>query len=497
MIYDLIETLIDYGLKKELIVEDDIIYFRNRILAYLKLDSLKDGKVVDLSLEELLDKFDDWAVENNIISDTITERDMFDTELMTILVDRPSSISKKFNELYKKDHKLATDYFYKYSIDTNYIRKYRVDRDLKWERKSDKYGSLIITINLSKPEKDPKEIERQKTLPKSNYPLCALCKENEGYLGRLNHPARGNIRLIPLKLNEEDFYLQYSPYSYYNEHCIALSSEHKPMIIDESTIIKLLDFVEYLPHYFVGSNADLPIVGGSILAHEHFQGGNFRFPMVDAKSVYDFKIKGFKDVKAKILKWPLSVIRLESKSKKSLVRTFNHIMGKWVNYSDEEAGIYAYTEGVSHNTITPIARVNDNGKFELDLVLRNNLTTDEHPFGVFHPHQQYHHIKKENIGLIEAMGLAVLPSRLKLEFEELGEYLIHGKDVSKNETLNKHADWAKELSKKYKFTKDNYMKIIQDEVAEIFEKLLEDSGVFKQTEMGIAQFKKFISELDK
>ena len=497
MIYDLIETLIDYAIKKELIDKEDVVYFKNRILDYLNLSSLKEGKVLDLSLEEIVDKFDDYAVENNFINDTVTERDIYDTELISILVDRPSNVTKKFKELYLNNAKDATDFFYKYSIDTNYIRKYRVDRDLKWTKASDKYGSVVITINLSKPEKDPKDIERQKNMPKSNYPICLLCKENEGYKGRLDHPARGNIRLIPLKLEGEDFFMQYSPYSYYNEHCIVLSSEHKPMVINEKTIAKLLDFVEYLPHYFIGSNADLPIVGGSILAHEHFQGGNFRFPMTDAKGIYDFKLAKYSDINAKIIKWPLSVIRLESKNKKSLVSAFKDIMDKWINYTDEDAFIYAYTDGVRHNTITPIARINDDGLFELDLVLRNNITTEEHPLGVFHPHQEYHHIKKENIGLIEVMGLAVLPSRLKLELEELGHYLVDGLDVRENETLLKHALWADELKKKYTFTKDNYMKILQDEIADMFLNLLEDCGVFKQTEEGLKHFKKFIEELNK
>ena len=497
MIYDLIETLVNYGVNKDLIAREDIIYFKNRILEFLNLDTMHEGKVLDLSLEELMDKFDDWAVEEKIINDTITERDIFDTKLISILVDRPSNVIKMFKSLYLMDKKLATDYFYQFSIDTNYIRKYRVDRDLKWSMPSDKYGSVVITINLSKPEKDPKDIERQKNMPKSNYPICLLCKENEGYAGRLNHPARGNIRLIPLKLQNEDFFLQYSPYSYYNEHCIVLSSEHKPMVINENTIAKLLDFVDYLPHYFIGSNADLPIVGGSILAHEHFQGGNYRLPMTDAKTVYEFKIKNHDDVNAKYLKWPLSVIRLESKNKESLIKAFSHIMSKWVNYSDEDAYIFAYTDGIRHNTITPIARINDKGLFELDLVLRNNITSTKHPLGVFHPHQEYHHIKKENIGLIEVMGLAVLPSRLKVELEELGHYLIDKKDVSDNDMLKKHKEWADTLLKKYTFTKDNYMKILQDEVAQIFLDLLEDCGVFKQTEEGFKHFLKFVDELNK
>ncbi len=495
MIYDLIDTLIDYALKNELIVKEDEIYFKNRLIEFLKLDDYKNGNVLELSFEKLIDEFDKYAVGNNLISDTTVEKDIFDTKLMSILTDRPSVISKKFYELYKNNKVEATNYFYNYSILTNYIRKYRVEKDLKWSKKSDKYGRIDITINLSKPEKDPKDIERQKNMPKSNYPICLLCKENEGYAGRINHPARGNIRLIPLKLDNEDFFMQYSPYSYYNEHSIILSSEHKPMVIDEKTIKKLLDFVEFLPHYFIGSNADLPIVGGSILAHEHFQGGRYRFPMQDAKEIKKFALTGLKSVNAAILKWPLSVIRISAKDKNDLVKAFKLIMDKWVNYTDEDAEIYAYTDGIRHNTITPIARINDDNLFELDLVLRNNLTTDKYPLGIFHPHEEFHHIKKENIGLIEVMGLAILPSRLKLELEKLAEAILDNKDITSDEMLKKHAIWKEEMVKKYTFTKDNVFDILKDEVADIFLRLLEDSGVFKQDEEGISNFIKFTNLL--
>jgi len=492
MIYDLIETLLKHSIDNGLISPEDQIYFRNRIIAYLGLDEPNDGKVLEIPLEEILDGFCDYAVSKGLINDTVTERDLFDAELMSILTDRPSSIVKKFHELYEEDKEKATSYFYDYSIKTNYIRKYRVDKDLKWSKESDKYHRVDITINLSKPEKDPKDIARQKNMPKSNYPICLLCKENEGYKGRLNHPARGNIRLIPLKLQGEDFFFQYSPYSYYNEHAIVLSSEHKPMVINKSAVIKLLDFVEYLPHYFIGSNADLPIVGGSILAHEHFQAGRYRFPMVDADTVYEFALKGFDGVKAKIIKWPLSVIRISSKDKAILGEAFDRILQKWIGYSDEEIEIIAFTDGERHNTITPIARVNDDGDFELDLVLRNNRISEEHPLGIFHPHKEFHHIKKENIGLIEVMGLAVLPSRLKNELELLGNALVERRDIKDDPVLGKHYDWSKTLLEKHTFTKENYMDILKDDVADIFLRLLEDSGVFKQTDEGICHFIKFI-----
>nr|MCR4879490.1 UDP-glucose--hexose-1-phosphate uridylyltransferase [Bacilli bacterium] len=388
MIYDLIATLLDYGEKKNLIKKEDEVYFQNKLIELFHLDECKEGKVLDYSLEELMEAFDDYAYENKMIGETITERDNFDTKVISLLVDRPSNIIKQFYDLYNKDKKAATDYFYQISIDSNYIRKYRCDRDLKWVTPT-KYGDIDITVNLSKPEKDPKEIEKAKNMPKGAYPVCLLCKENEGYAGRMNHPARGNIRLIPLTLGGEDFFMQYSPYSYYNEHCILLNKEHKPMIIENLTIRKLLDFVDFLPHYFIGSNADLPIVGGSILAHEHFQGGSYTFAMNKATSLYDFKING---VNASIINWPLSVIRLSGDDKEKLLEAFDTVFNAWLNYSDEEVGIRAYSGEVRHNTITPIARKKD-GHYELDLALRNNRTDEAHPLGIFHPHDEYHHIK--------------------------------------------------------------------------------------------------------
>ena len=489
MIYDLVETLIQYSLEKELIEEADAPYFRNRLIHYLGLPVLKDGNALNMSLEEILEAFDNYAVEQGFINDTVTERDLYDTELMSIVTDRPSAIIKKFFDIYKEDKVKASNFFYQFSIDSNYVRKYRVDRDLKWKVDTE-YGPLDITINLSKPEKDPKDIERAKNMPKSAYPICLLCRENEGYYGRLDHPARATIRLIPMTLGGDKFFLQYSPYSYYNEHCIALSAYHMPMIINENAITKLLDFLDFLPHYFIGSNADLPIVGGSILAHEHFQGGRYTFAMTNAKTIYDFKIKGFEDVKASIVKWPLSVIRLEGKDKARLVELFSHIMDKWIHYTDEEINIIAFTDNVRHNTITPIARMNE-GNYQLDLVLRNNLTNEEYPMGIYHAHPEYHHIKKENIGLIEVMGLAVLPRRLKDEMAMLKEYLLNNKDYRQNPDLVKHADWADELKEKYQFNEKNIDDIINKEIGLVFMKVLENCGVFK----GLEQFKKFIEIL--
>ena len=490
-INDLITTLLHYGVSKDLIKEEDKVYIANRVIAYLGLDEYKEGEVLDITLEQLVDGFDDYAVSKGIINDTVTERDIYDTELMTILLDKPSQISEKFFSLYKQDRVKATDYFYHLNVDSNYIRKYRIDKDMKWKVDSP-YGLVDITINLSKPEKDPRDIARQKDMPKSNYPICLLCKENLGYKGRLNHPARGNIRLIPLKLQGNDFFLQYSPYSYYNEHCIVLSAEHHPMIINRDAIAKLLDFVDFLPHYFVGSNADLPIVGGSILAHEHFQGGHYRFAMVDAQSIYDFKIKGFDNVNCHLMKWPLSVIRINGKDKKALADLADYILQKWIPYSDEAVDILAYSGENRHNTITPIARINDKGEFELDLVLRNNRTTDEFPMGIFHPHAELHHIKKENIGLIEVMGLAVLPSRLKNEISLMKNYLLKGE---KCEEIEKHLVWLDSFKDKYQFNESNVVDILEKEIGLVFVQVLEDAGVYKQTPVGIEHFKQFIKTL--
>ena len=492
MIYNLIATLLEYGLKKNLIKEEDRVYFQNKLIEFLKLDDYKEAEPLDYSLEQLMDAFDDYAVEQGWIGNSVTERDLFDTRLISLLVDRPSNIIKEFYDRYNKDRKSATDYFYNnVSIDSNYVRKYRCDRDLKWVTPT-KYGDIDITINLSKPEKDPKEIEKAKNMPKGAYPVCLLCKENEGYSGRINWPARGNIRIIPLQLGGEDFFMQYSPYSYYNEHCILLNKVHKPMIIETLTIRKLLDFVDFLPHYFIGSNADLPIVGGSILAHEHFQGGSYTFAMEKAQSIYDFEVKG---VKASIINWPLSVIRLTGDDKDKLLEAFDHVFNKWLNYSDPEVGVLAYSGETRHNTITPIAR-RKNGHYELDLALRNNRTDEAHPLGIFHPHDEYHHIKKENIGLIEVMGLAVLPRRLKEEMEELKAALLNNEDLSKHEALVKHIDWVnKDIKGKYQLSKDNIDEVINKEIGITFMHVLEDAGVFKTDDNGIEHFKKFCNTL--
>lgn len=491
MVYSYIKGLVNYAVKMNLIGDEDRVYTTNRVLALLKLDEYKDEYASSLELHELLKGITDYAVEKGLLNDSITERDIFDTELMAIFTDRPSNIIKKYNALYEKDKLEATNWYYNFSVATNYIRKDRIAKDVKWKTDTE-YGKLDITINLSKPEKDPKAIAAMKNQKVSAYPACQLCKENEGYLGRLNHPARGNHRIIPLHMEGEDFYLQYSPYVYYNEHCIVFNKIHKPMIIDKPVMRKLLSFVDYLPHYFVGSNADLPIVGGSILAHEHFQGGHYHFAMEDAESIYDFKVEGYDNCRLSIVKWPLSVIRLHSTNKDEAANLAEHILNTWINYSDEEVSIYAYTDGVRHNTITPIVR-KKNGEYEMDLVLRNNLTTEEYPLGLFHPHQEYHHIKKENIGLIEVMGLAVLPARLKNEIQEVEEILLGNATIS--EATEKHSDWINELKQKYTFTKENVDSIVKEEIGKTYAKILENAGVFKMTEEGIAHFKKFTESL--
>jgi len=490
MLYSYIEALLDYAVESKLIEESDRIFSQNKVIELLRIDEFVESESAQADLPEILKYIDDYAVEKNLIGDSITERDIFDTKLMALFVDRPSNVERKFKELALNDKKAATDYFYDLSCKSNYIRTDRIKRDMKWKTET-KYGTLDITINLSKPEKDPKAIAALKNAKSSSYPKCLLCKENQGYEGRLNHPARGNIRLIPLVLNGDNFFMQYSPYVYYNEHCILLNSEHKPMVIDKPTMGKLLDFVDFLPHYFIGSNADLPIVGGSILAHEHFQGGNYRFAMNDAKEIYKFKVKGY-DVDCSILYWPLSVIRLHGTDKKVVVDLADHILQSWIDYSDEEVSIYAYTDGERHNTITPIVRKNGD-VYEMDLVLRNNYAPSEYPLGLFHPHQEYHHIKKENIGLIEVMGLAVLPARLKTELSMVCDYMLN--KIEMNETLEKHKAWMDEMATKYTFTPDNAMDIVKSEVGKIFAGVLEDAGVYKQTEEGILHFKKFVNSL--
>ncbi len=491
MINNSIRKLVCYALNCGLITKRDEIFTTNRILEILHIDEYNCAEnFTDVNLEETLKELLDYAVNKGLIEDTITHRDLFDTKLMSALMPRPSEVTDKFYDLYDKSPKEATDYFYKLSCDSDYIRRYRIARDMKWKT-STEYGDIDITINLSKPEKDPKAIAAAKTAKQSGYPKCALCRECEGYAGRLNYPARQNHRIIPVTINNSDWYFQYSPYVYYNEHCIVFCGEHLPMSINHQTFGKLLDFVKQFPHYFVGSNADLPIVGGSILTHDHFQGGNYTFAMATAPIEHKLTFKGFEDIEAGIVKWPMSVIRLRHKDSNRLIPLACKILDAWRGYTDESAFIFAETNGEPHNTITPIARKNGD-TFELDLVLRNNITTDEHPMGVYHPHAELHHIKKENIGLIEVMGLAVLPARLKSEMALLKTAILENRDIKNDEVLEKHFDWTNELKAKYdNITKDNVDKIIEDEIGIVFTKVLEHAGVFKRDEKGAIAFKKF------
>lgn len=491
-IFNEINRLASYALATGLIEKEDLIFAKNSLLGILHLDGFENSEqaaeipeVKPEDLEDILSNILDYAAEKGLTGgESVVYRDLFDTKLMAVFVDRPSNITKKFFSLYEKSLKMATDWFYKLSQDSNYIRRYRVKKDLKWITKTD-YGDLDITINLSKPEKDPKAIAAARNIRQSSYPECLLCKENVGYFGRVNHAARENHRIIPLKLAGEDWGFQYSPYVYYNEHCIVFNFKHTPMLICRKTFERLLDFVTQFPHYTLGSNADLPIVGGSILTHDHFQGGAYEFPMARAEVSKKFAVKGFDDVEFGIVKWPMSVIRIRGKNRGRLVELANHILEKWRAYTDEKAFIFAETDGEKHNTITPIARRRGED-YELDLVLRNNITTKEHPLGVFHPHAELHHIKKENIGLIEVMGLAVLPSRLKTELSQLAESLSQGKNLRDDETLSKHADWADELAKKYgnfKGKETNYIEeILKTETGIVFSKVLEHAGVYKNEE---------------
>ena len=500
MIQTNIRKLVQYGLQTGLITEADKIYTTNRLLELFQLDELEDcSEEVNMSEEELetvLAQMMDYAYEQGIMTEnSIVYRDLFDTKIMSMLVPRPSEVIAAFEARYEKSPVEATEYFYKLSQDTDYIRRYRIRKDQKWIAPT-KYGDLDITINLSKPEKDPKAIAAAKTAKQSGYPKCLLCMENEGYAGRVNHPARQNHRVIPVVINGSRWGFQYSPYVYYNEHCIVFNSQHIPMKIEHDTFCKLFDFVKQFPHYFVGSNADLPIVGGSILSHDHFQGGHYEFAMARAQVERSFTIRGFEDVEAGIVNWPMSVIRISAADSDRLVALADVILNAWRGYSDEAAFIFAETDGEPHNTITPIARKRGE-KFELDLVLRNNITTKEHPLGVYHPHANLHHIKKENIGLIEVMGLAVLPARLKDEMEKLAEAILSGADLRKDELLEKHADWVEEFLPRYpQISKDTVMDIIHKEIGIVFMQVLEDSGVYKRNAQGQAAFDRFIASLN-
>ena len=533
----LIYELIEYGTSTGLIPDDDKIYTTNRLLEFFKINeySLPEDKVIEeiesspRELHLILEDMMEYAKENGMMeSDTVTYKDLYDTAIMGLITPPPSIIRAEFNKLYEEDPVKATDYYYGISKATNYIRTDRIIKDEKWVTDTD-FGKLDITINLSKPEKDPRDIAAAGKAKKSGYPACLLCRENEGYAGHLSHPARQNHRIIPIKLDGENYYLQYSPYVYYNEHCIIFNEQHIPMKINKSTMKKLLSFVSRFPHYTAGSNADLPIVGGSILSHDHFQGGNYEFAMVRAPYEKEFVIEGFEDIHAGIIKWPMSTIRLQGKAMDRIAELADHILSKWRNYTDEEAFIFAQTDGEPHNTITPIARIrkagNDINKvditsdvFELDLVLRNNITTEENPLGVYHPHAQYHHIKKENIGLIEVMGLAILPARLKNEIKVLQDCILSGKDLYSEDCIISHAAWAAEFLPKYGYSVDtdgsttavvtklpegneeelrsSLHKMIQDEIGYVFSGVLEDAGVYKYNETGLNGFMRFVESLN-
>lgn len=495
-----IRKLVSYGIKTGLVPEEDRIFTVNKLLELFGLEELEDAEQVpemaEGELEEVLNSMCDYAYDRGLLAEnTVTYRDLFDTRIMSMLMPRPSEVIRRFRELYEQESpEAATDYYYKLSQDSDYIRRYRVCKDMKWIANT-KYGDLDITINLSKPEKDPKAIAAARNAKQSGYPKCLLCRENEGYAGRVNHPARQNHRIIPVTINGSSWGFQYSPYVYYNEHCIVFNFQHVPMKIEHATFCKLFDFVKLFPHYFVGSNADLPIVGGSILSHDHFQGGHYEFAMAKAPVDREFTVKGYEDVKAGIVNWPMSVIRLSGRDTDRIVALADRILEKWRGYTDEGAFVYACTDGEPHNTITPIARKRGEN-FELDLVLRNNITTEEHPLGVYHPHAKLHHIKKENIGLIEVMGLAVLPARLKKEMADLKEAVLAGKDLRGDEELAKHADWVEEFLPRYeKVDASNIDGILEKEIGLVFMEVLEDSGVYKRTGEGQGAFDRFVRQL--
>lgn len=509
MIQTRILELAEYGLTTGLIEKEDKTYTINRLMELLEVDDIEDSvfeefakrepmtqESAEAALEGILEDMMSYAYDKGIMKEnSIVYKDLFDTKIMGCLVARPSEIRAKFKDLYENESSLAaTDYFYKLSCDSNYIRRQRIKKDQKWTTDTE-YGTLDVTINLSKPEKDPKAIAAAKNAKQSAYPKCQLCAENEGYAGRVNHPARQNHRIIPVTINNSDWYFQYSPYVYYNEHCIVFNSKHTPMKIERATFGKLLDFVTNFPHYFVGSNADLPIVGGSILTHDHFQGGHYTFAMAKAPIEKKISFKGYEDVRAGIVKWPMSVIRISGADKDRLIDLADKILVTWRGYTDEEAFIFAETDGEPHNTITPIARRRGED-YELDLVLRNNITTEEHPLGVYHPHAHLHHIKKENIGLIEVMGLAVLPARLKDEMAELADAIINGRDLRSTETLASHAEWAEGFLPKYdKVDESNVMDIIHEEMGQVFKEVLECAGVYKCTEEGRKAFMRFVESV--
>ena len=491
-----ISKLVSYALHTGLIQPCETVWAVNTLLDALKLDSFAGPEPWDeeVELAPVLEALLDDAHQRGVLEeDSVVYRDLFDTELMGRLTPRPAQVIETFQALYREDPRKATDWYYKFSQDTNYIRRDRIAKDMQWKAPT-QYGELDITINLSKPEKDPKAIAAARNLPASAYPRCQLCAENEGYAGRVNHPARQNHRIVPITINGSPWFLQYSPYVYYNEHCICLNSQHVPMKIDRACFGKLLDFVGQFPHYFVGSNADLPIVGGSILAHDHFQGGRYTFAMEKAPVETAFAFPGFEDVQAGIVKWPMSVIRLTSPAPGRLMELADKILTAWRGYTDESAVIYAETNGEPHNTITPIARRRGND-YELDLVLRNNLTTEEFPLGLYHPHPELHHIKKENIGLIEVMGLAVLPARLKAELAAVADALVSGADLRSSELTEKHAHWAEQFAPNYTITRENALDIVQKETGLVFAQVLEHAGVYKRTPQGKEAFLRFLEQV--
>lgn len=490
----LIGELAEYGVKTGLIPESERNYAINLLLDIFHEDAYEANETKGEELEDILKGLLDIAVDKGLIEDSIVNRDLFDTRLMNAITPRPGEVIRKYQELFARSPKDATDWFYKFCGDSDYIRRYRAKKDVKWTVDTD-FGVLDITINLAKPEKDPKAIAAAAKMAQSSYPKCQLCVENMGYAGRLNHPARQTLRIMPITINGSEWGFQYSPYGYYNEHCILLNGEHVPMAINEDCFKKMFDFISQYPHYMIGSNADLPIVGGSILSHDHYQGGNYEFAMAKAPIEKAFKFKGFEDVEAGIVKWPMSVIRLRCADHKRLTQLSSKILAAWRVYTDEAAFVFAKTDGVPHNTITPIARKKGDS-FEIDLVLRNNITTDEHPMGVYHPHKQYHHIKKENIGLIEVMGLAILPSRLVSELEAVKNAILNNDDLRASELTASHADWVEEFLPNHpEFNADNAMDIIKEETGKVFLHVLEDAGVYKCTPEGREAFMRFLESV--
>lgn len=497
MINIYIKKLLCYAIERGLLESEDETDTANQLLELFMVEEFQEPseRYCHVELEPVLEGLLDYADEHNLLKEnTVVYRDLFDTRIMGRVIPKPSVVIREFNRMYQKDPQAATDYFYRFCQDSDYIRRYRISKDLKWLTET-QYGKMDITVNLSKPEKDPRDIAAAKKIKPGGYPKCLLCKENEGYAGRVNHPARQNHRIIPITLQGRPWGFQYSPYVYYNEHCIVFNMEHLPMSINSGTFRRLLDFVRQFPHYFIGSNADLPIVGGSILTHDHFQGGNYEFAMSRAAVGQRYSIAGFDDVEVGVIKWPMSVIRLSGADPDRVAELSGRILSSWRQYSDESVFVFAKTDGEPHNTITPIARMRD-GKYEMDLVLRNNITTAEHPLGVFHPHSELHHIKKENIGLIEVMGLAVLPARLKSELEQLSAAILQKKDLRTDADLNKHADWVEQFLPQYQnLSAENITAILRQEVGYVFERVLEDAGVFKRNQEGQDAFSRFLTSI--